>query len=400
MASAANTSLDRASGIRGLWQAWDRFWFSPSDPTTLGFMRLVGGLLIFYVHLSYSFDLQTFFGRDAWLNIELADSLRHNLPMFSPGTQWDKQADLTPRTAEEIRFYEKWGYLPKQSIDKGRDIFSLWYHLTDPVQMRIAHTVILACMFLFAIGFCSRITGVLTWIFLLFYINRSNVSVFGMDTMMNILAMYLIIGPSGAAFSVDRLIERWIASRRGVSGAALEPPAPSVSANVAIRLVQINFCFVYGMSGLSKLQGGAWWSGTATWLTMVNYEFSPLHNPVYMGALRYISGRRWLWETIMMSSTMMTLILELTMPLLIWNRKLRWLYICGCSVFHLSIALFMSLVGFSSMMLVLLLSFVPGWTIRDIFARLTAIFHTSNKNADYPMPHAPVRVTALSAAGR
>src|SRR3954452_4653708 len=120
MANSASTSLDQDSGIRGIWRAWERFWFSPSDPTTLGFMRLVGGLLIFYVHLSYSFDLQTFFGRDAWLNLDLANNLRHELPMFSPGTQWDRAADLVPRNAEEKKFYDQWGYRPQQSIDKGR----------------------------------------------------------------------------------------------------------------------------------------------------------------------------------------------------------------------------------------------------------------------------------------
>ena len=264
--------------------------------------------------------------------------------------------------------------------------------------MAIAHGVILLTMFLFAIGFCSRVTSVLTWVFMLFYINRSNASVFGVDTMTNILAIYLMIGPSGAAFSVDRLIERWLAARRGVS--KLPPPAPSVSANLSLRLIQINFCLVYGMSGLSKLQGASWWSGTATWLTMINFEFSPLHNHLYVTILRYIAARRWLWELVMQSSTFMTLVLELTMPLLIWNRRLRWLYICGCSVFHLSIAVFMSLVCFSSMMLVLLLSFVPGWTIRDFFSTAAARLLPGSKSESIPPPRAPARLVSQKVGSR
>ena len=105
---------------------------------------------------------------------------------------------------------------------------------------------------------------------------------------------------------------------------------------------------------------------------MVNYEFSPTTNPLYMHIVRFIAARHWLWEMVITSSTLMTLALELTMPLMIWNRKLRWIYICGCSVFHLSIALFMGLVCFSTMMLILLLSFVPGWTIREFFGRTSA----------------------------
>ena len=214
MASVGNGTLEEATGIRGVWRTWERFWFTPGDPTTLSLMRLFGGLLIFYIHLSYSFDLQTFFGTDAWLSLAKANEIRQEAPLYSPSFKWEKAEELVPKTHEEEVFFNKWGYLPKQSVAKGRSIFSIWFHLTDPVQMRIAHTLILTCMFLFAIGFCTRVTGVLTWLFLLCYINRSTVSVFGVDTMMNILAMYLIIGPSGAAFSVDRLIERWIAGRR------------------------------------------------------------------------------------------------------------------------------------------------------------------------------------------
>ena len=398
MASAEIGSLDQATGIRGLWQAWERFWFSPGDPTTLSLMRLVGGFLIFYLHLTYSFDLQTFFGRDAWLSLDKANYIRHETPLYAPDVKWDKPTDPTRLTAEDAAFLENWGYLPEHSISKGRDLVSLWYHLTDPTAMAIAHGVILTTMFLFAIGFCSRVTSVLTWVFLLFYINRSNASVFGVDTMMNILAIYLMIGPSGAAFSVDRLIERWIARRRGVS--ELPPPAPSISANLAIRLIQINFCLVYGMSGLSKLQGGSWWSGTATWLTMVNFEFSPLHNHLYTTILRYVAARRWLWEMVMQSSTMMTLVLELTMPLMIWNRRLRWLYICGCSMFHLSIALFMSLVCFSSMMLILLISFVPGWTIREFFSATTARLLPTNKSETIPPPKSPARLVTQQVGSR
>ena len=45
---------------------WKDFWFSPADPTALGFMRVVTGLLVLYTHMTYSLDLQPFFGKDGW----------------------------------------------------------------------------------------------------------------------------------------------------------------------------------------------------------------------------------------------------------------------------------------------------------------------------------------------
>ena len=41
---------------------------------------------------------------------------------------------------------------------------------------------------------------------------------------------------------------------------------PAITANLAIRLIQVHFCVIYAYAGLSKLQGGAWWSGEAVWL--------------------------------------------------------------------------------------------------------------------------------------
>ena len=43
-----------------------RFFFSPTDPTVLGFMRIMTGLVLLYTHAAYTPDLQEFMGPDAW----------------------------------------------------------------------------------------------------------------------------------------------------------------------------------------------------------------------------------------------------------------------------------------------------------------------------------------------
>jgi len=369
---AHDATLTPATGIRGLWRAWDQFWFRPGDPTTLGFIRLVGGLMILYVHLVYSYDLQTLFGADAWLNVEFAKDIVKEAPISTPPPTWEKTTDqdLSKLSADQRKRVDTWDTLPAYEVGKGRTFFSLWYYLTDPVQMRIAHGIILLCMFFMAIGFCTRVTTVLSWIGMIFYINRSSVSVFGVDTMMNILAIYLMIGPSGAAYSVDRLIERWLAARRGKPIGPADLPAPSVSANLAIRLLQVHVCIVYTMSGLSKLQGSSWWNGMAAWGTMSNYEFSPLANHLYIRFLEALCAHRWVWEIVMMGGSWMTLLLECTYAFGIWNRKSRWLYLIALAIFHLNIAFFMGLVGFSIVMMVMNLCWIPGTTIRAFFASL------------------------------
>ncbi len=66
--------------------SWNRFWFQPTDPTTLGLMRVITGLIVLYVHLVYCFDLQSFFGKHAWLDLAAIDKdARNPRPMRCPG---------------------------------------------------------------------------------------------------------------------------------------------------------------------------------------------------------------------------------------------------------------------------------------------------------------------------
>src|SRR5687768_5606831 len=78
-----------AANPTGPRNAWTRFWFSSTDPTTLGFMRIVTGLLVIYVHLAYCFDLNAFFGRDGYWPTALANRERHETPLFVHPYDWN-----------------------------------------------------------------------------------------------------------------------------------------------------------------------------------------------------------------------------------------------------------------------------------------------------------------------
>ena len=279
-----------------------------------------------------------------------------------------------PETPEEQKYYETWGVNPRQAVAKGHWLWSIWYHVTDPTWMWVVHGGILVAMLLFAIGCCTRIMGVLTWLGMISYIQRAPTSLFGLDTMMLLAVTYLNIGPSGAALSVDRLIQRYRATRQalrhGKRPPVFGPPEPSVSANLVLRLMQVNVCIIYLASGLTKLQGGVWWSGVAVWGTMANYEFSPMNNRFYWAMLRLISNHRWLWETVVTGETYFSLVFEISFAFLIWSRRLRWTMIIAAVVMHLGIAVCMGLVTFSMMMLVLVLSYVPAQTVREFLGWL------------------------------
>lgn len=365
-------------GVRMV-RAWNRFWFTPADPTMLGVIRVCCGLVVFYVHLAYSYDLQAFFGKDAWLKLDEVNEARLHMPWVGPPTGWEPFDPLAGKTrdqltAEEKDFIERWGANPSQVMARGQPLWSIWYHVTDPTWMWVVHGCILTVMFLFTIGFCTRITSVLTWIGMLSYIQRAPTSLFGMDTIMIVVVLYLMIGPSGAAFSVDRLLARYWAVRQArrkhLPVPRFPPPAPQVSANLALRLLQIHVCIIYAASGLSKLLGQAWWSGMAVWGTMANYEFSPMPLRIYMDFLHFLCQHRWLWEFVTTGGSYFTLAFEISFAFLVWNPRLRWLMIVSAVLLHTGIALFMGLVAFSLMMLVAVLVFVPPEAVRELLGRV------------------------------
>src|SRR6185503_2420103 len=135
-----------------------------------------------------------------------------------------------------------------------------------------------------------------------------------------------------------------------------------------LRLLQVHFCLIYLASGCSKLQGAAWWNGTAIWQTLANYEFTPERFPGYTAILRLLSQNRFVWEIFHTGGTLFTLFLEVGLPFLIWHRQWRWLCMLGSLMLHAGISVTMGLHSFSVLMMLILLSFTdPDW-LRSLFA--------------------------------
>ncbi len=338
------------SPLRFAVRAWDRFWFHPTDPTSLGLIRISTGILILYIHFVYSLGLLNYVGPNAWVsNKGVIHFLRYENPIQAPATNW-KDSGWSESDGE---------------ILKGQMLWSIYYHVEDPTWVWVIHCSILFVMLLFTLGLWTRVTSVLTWIGALMYIQRVPSLLFGMDTMSNLALLYLMIAPCGAALSLDR----WLKERRERQrlGAAYvpRPPEPMVSANFATRLIQINFCLIYFAAGTSKLLGASWWNGTAPNRFLLNYSFAPFEVGMYSQMLVFMAKHRMLWELFGAVGVIFTLFMELGLPFLIWNRHMRWVMVAGSVLFHTMIALLMGLVMFSLVMLCLVLAFVPPEAVRQ-----------------------------------
>ena len=342
---------DAADSMTPAWlRAWNRSWFAPVDPTGLGFMRVLCGLLVFYNTLVYSYDLFSYVGPNSWLDVPTQDYLRKDYPVIVPPDNWTE---------------------PVHVEKTGSYIWSIYYHVRDPFWVVVIHISILAVMLLYTAGLWTRVTSVLAWFGAMQYVQRLSTHMYGQDTMQIILLLYLMIGNSGAALSVDRWLEVRRLRREQGRGADLALK-PSWSADFALRLVQVHFCIIYLVSGTSKLLGPAWWSGTALWLCLANYNFAPMRVGLYDQALTFLCQHRPLWEMCLTSGVVFTLFTEIGFPFLVWRPRWRP-FMLSCSVLlHLGIGLVMGLSVFSLLMLVMVLAFVPPETMRVFVDELRA----------------------------
>jgi hypothetical protein len=131
--------------------------------------------------------------------------------------------------------------------------------------------------------------------------------------------------------------------------------APSISANIAIRLMQIHLCIIYLFSGLGKAMGETWWDGSAMWLAVANYEYQSI-------------DLTWLADSPELLSLLahVTVAWELSYPALVWPRLTRPLVVAMSVPLHLGIALFLGMMTFGLAMIIANLAFVSPWIVRAV----------------------------------
>ena len=289
-----------------LWQAWNRFWFTPADPATLALIRLLAGGLLLYTHFIWSFDLRGFLGADGYTPVEFLNSM--------PGRDWS--------------------------------VWSVFHWIGPNWLLWSVHILALVVFAMLFLGLFSRVAAVLAYLLAVSYAQRVTPGAFfGLDKTNCMLALYLMLGPCGARYSLDRL---W-RLRRGDKA----EPAESTSANLAIRLLQVHLCIVYLFSGLAKVEGTTWKLGTAMWWSAANYEYQSID-------LTWLAD----WPMIVALLTHMTVFWELFYCCLVWNRFTRPIVLWLAMMIHGGIAIFMGMITFGLAMIIANLAFLRPETVR------------------------------------
>jgi HTTM domain len=315
---------------RSATRAWGEFFFKPADPTSLGIMRVAVGGLLFWNVAVLGPDLRDYLGSDGWIGPEAA---QHYLREHSP---WA---------------WTFWFWVP------DRWLYPAW-------------AACLIALALFACGFRSRVTAVMAWVIAVSTVRRAPAALFGFDQMIATWTMYLAaFGASGQALSLDRY---WL-RRRGVIPRLDSAPAPTVSANLSLRTIQLHLALVYGTAGLSKLMGPEWWNGTAMEMIILTPEYRRFDLTVLTA-----------FPLLLSSMTHAGLFLEISYPVLIWVRKLRPLILAAVVLMHLGIDFILGLTEFGLTMIAANLAFVSGAWIRRLNpgAEPPTVLSSSDRDAD------------------
>lgn len=234
-------------------------------------------------------------------------------------------------------FYGFEGILPHWH---GKNIEFFRYHPTflsdawSSPALHGLHAVFLLCLMSTALGFFTRYSAIATYFLHMVFTNRNMSVMFGVDMIATFFLLYLCFADTNSRFSIDAILGR-------------EKKTQSLRSHIALRLMQIQVCIVYGFSGLEKLKGSRWWDGSALWdvLSIGNMQRWDLsfvaHFPVILAAAVYI-----------------VLIFEVYFPVLIWLKKWRLPMLLFGVFMHIGIFVFMNLPSFGFMMITLYILFL------------------------------------------
>jgi hypothetical protein len=325
--AASNVAPNVASLPERFGAAWNRFWFAPADAFSLAVLRILAGLLTLYALATLTPDLVRFFGPSGLVPVDVIRSLR----AVEPGRP--------PSTAASLL---------------GRAV--------SPGELYAIHVAAILVTVLFTIGLFSRVTGVLTFAVFLAYLHRGPMLTTPMEPVLTMVLMYVCWSPCGEFLSIDA----WRRRKRQpatVVEAAERRASASVTANVALRLIQVHLTIIYVMMALAKINDGvaadageyhAWWMGEAVWWLAAR-PMTPLVD--LTGILGSSGVLTNLW-------TLAIVAFELGFAIFVWSPACRWPMLALAVPMWLSLALVTGLLPFSLMMLIANLAFFRPETLR------------------------------------
>ncbi len=213
---------------------------------------------------------------------------------------------------------------------------------------------------LFMLGWRTRTTTILHFVFLWSLYQRSPMILDGGDNIASIILVYLILVDSGARLSLDA---RRRAGKPAVTTTSVRYRLLSLLHHAGVIAVVLQVCTVYLVSGMYKVQGERWQNGTALYYILRVDEFT------WPGVNRLIYEH----APLVVLLTYGTVFFQLAFSFLLLQRRLRPFAVSLGILLHLGIAVHMGLLTFSLIMISAELLIMGDGHYRALFSRVAAI---------------------------
>jgi hypothetical protein len=285
---------------------------------------------------------------------------------------WFGEADLAPVALFRIAFGILtvnwfWQVFPNLSeffTDEGLfprvsqvQFFPLHFTLLNAAgdwwQVAVLWAIALAAAVAVAVGYRTRLALVVTYVMLASFALRDPLVGDASDQVFRAAAFWLIFTAAGNRYSLDA----WLRARRGL-------PLPALGWALPIRVVELQFAWIYLATGLEKMAGGLWRDGLAVYYSL---------------QLEHTFARPWaapLAQNVELArfATQLTVVAELAfLPLVfvpVIRRFGRPIAVLIAAGLHTNIALFMNVGNFPLIMLAGLIPFLPPSLVMRVAARL------------------------------
>jgi hypothetical protein len=202
-------------------RTWNRFFFGPVSAQPLGIFRIVFGLLM--------------------------------------------MAYLALMTVEFDHWYTGAGLLQGTEAQEAASSlrFSPLQYVRDPIVPRLVLAATFGASLGLTLGWRTRLMSIVLYLGMVSLYHRNVSSNGGPDAIPLLVSFYMMLCPSGAAYSLDARRE---ARRRGT-------PAERLIVPWGLRLLQMQLCLIYFQSCVIKSGGATWMDGTAVHYVLFNREF-------------------------------------------------------------------------------------------------------------------------------
>jgi hypothetical protein len=210
-------------------------------------------------------------------------------------------------------WYTETGYIPTAMLERwngGIPRLDLLESVTNPAVTAVFYALTVLAALLSCLGLWTRVATVALLIGVTSLHHRAPDILHSGDTLMRVMLLYIALAPSGAAFSLDRLI----GLRKGTA-----PPLPPEVSMWPQRMMQVQVAIVYLTTVWHKSFGNWWLNGTATWYPPQLDEFDRFPVPEFFNQQPMIA-----------ITTYGTLLVELALGTLVFAKPLRkWVLLAG-----------------------------------------------------------------------